>query len=387
MPLPLHNTDGRCTLVFVITKKTLAAIVGSFGEAIKSVLKPCRSVATISVGTASDLAKSRAELVVQNAMLRKQLIVLRRSAKRPALEKSDRLMLIILARMVGSWRDALHLVQPDTLLRWHRDLFKILWKRKSKPKGQPKRLSQETINFIQQMELLCVTWGSERIRGELLKLGIRVSKRTIQKYMRQVRPAGSSGQTWDTFIRNHTNDIWACDFLQLYDAWFRPIFAFFLVKHGSREVVHFNVTRSPSDEWTAQQLREATPWGEGPRFLIRDNDKKYGSRFASVAECAGIEVLSIPPKSPNLTPICERFLGSVRRECLDHILIFGVVHLRRVLKEYVHAYFNASRPHQGLEQRIPLTIGRPKSEDKEASGKIIPIPILGGLHYDYRRAA
>ena len=157
--------------------------------------------------------------------------------------------------------------------------------------------------------------------------------------MREVRPPGKPSQTWETFIRNHTNDIWACDFLQLYDVWFRPIFAFFVVKHGSREVVHVNVTRSPSDAWAAQQLREATPWGEGPRFLIRDNDGKYGPKFAAVGEGAGIDVVSIPPSSPNLTPICDRFLGSVRRECLDHIAILDEDHLRRVLREYVNAYF------------------------------------------------
>jgi len=204
--------------------------------------------------------------------------------------------------------------------------------------------------------------------------------------MSHVRPPGNRGRTWETFIRNHTDDIWACDFLQLYDVWFRPIFAFFVVKHGCREVVHVNVTRSPSDEWAAQQLREATPWGEGPRFLVRDNDRKYGSKFQAVAEGAGIEVLSIPPRSPNLTPVCERFLGSVRRECLDHVLILGEDHLRRVLREYVHEYFNVARPHQGLGQQIPSAVGTPGGEP-DPNGRIVAKPILGGLHHDYRRAA
>ena len=148
--------------------------------------------------------------------------------------------------------------------------------------------------------------------------------------MGQARPPGESGQTWETFVRNHADDIWACDFPQLYDAWFRPIFAFFIAKHGSREVVHLNVTRSPSAEWAAQQLREATSWGEGPRFLIRDCDGKYGSKLDAVAKGAGIDVVSIPPRSPDLTPICERFLGSVRRECLEHILILVTGRAQRV---------------------------------------------------------
>ncbi|MBU0678230.1 MAG: integrase core domain-containing protein, partial [Verrucomicrobia bacterium] len=300
--------------------------------------------------------------------------------------RADRFVMVVLARLCSAWRDALHLVRPDTLLRWHRDLFKIFWRHKSRPKGQPRRLAQETIDLIKNMVVSNATWGAERIRGELLKLGIRVSKRTIQKYMRQVRPPGRPGQTWEAFIRNHTNDIWACDFLQLYDAWFRPIFAFFVVKHGSREVVHFNVTRSPSDGWAAQQLREATPWGEAPRFLIRDNDGKYGPKFETVAKGVGIDVVSIPPRSPNLTPICERFLGSVRRECLDHILILGEDHLRRVLEEYVNSYFNIARPHQGLAQQIPEAVGRSPAETI-VGGEIIAMPILGGLRHDYKRAA
>jgi putative transposase len=230
-----------------------------------------------------------------------------------------------------------------------------------------------------------VLWGAERIRGELLKLGTRVSKRTIQKYMKWARPPGKHGQTWKTFLENHADDTWACDFLELYDMLFRPIFAFFIVKHGTREVVQVGVTRTPSDRWAAQQLREATPFGESPRFLIRDNDGKYGQRFAAVAGGTGIEVVRIPPRSPDLNPICERFLGSVRRECLDHVVSVNEAHLRRVLEEYVNRYFNKARPHQGLGQQIPGTdgVGPPGT----ARGQVVALPVLGGLHYDYRRAA
>ncbi|MBU0606783.1 MAG: integrase core domain-containing protein, partial [Armatimonadetes bacterium] len=278
------------------------------------------------------------------------------------------------------------LVKPNTLLRWHRDLFKLIWTRKSRRRGvQPRRLNQETIDLIVSMARDNDTWGAERIRGELLKLGIRVSKRTIQKYLTQARPHGQRGQTWNTFLENHADEIWACDFLQLYDVLFRPIFAFFIVKHGTREVVHVGVTRTPSDRWAAQQLREATPYGEGPRFLIRDNDGKYGQHFAAVAAGSGIEVVRIPPRSPDLNPICERFLGSVRRECLDHLVIPNEAHLRRVLEEYTHRYFNKARPHQGLGQRIPGPddVGQPS----KANGKVVALPVLGGLHHDYRRAA
>jgi putative transposase len=229
-----------------------------------------------------------------------------------------------------------------------------------------------------------VLWGAERIGDELLKLGIRVSKRTIQKYMRHARPSGRGGQSWRTFICNHKGDNWASDFLQLYDVSFRPIFAFFFVGHGTREAVHFNVTHCPTDAWAAQQLREATPFGDGPQYLIRDNDDKFGKRFSAVAEGTAIEVVKIPPRSPNLNPICERFLGSVRRECLDHVIILSEGQLLRILKEYVEIYFNRVRPHQGLHHAIP---GVQLRSIPKADGKVVSFPILGGLHHDYQRAA
>ena len=204
---------------------------------------------------------------------------------------------MLLARLDSAWRNALLVVKPDTLLRWHRDLFTILWRHRSRRRGRCQRLRADVIELIQAMATANVLWGAERIRGELLTLGIRVSKRTIQKYVRSVRPRGEHGQTWGTFLRNHSNDIWACDFLQLYDAWFRPIYAFFIVIHGSREVVHGNVTRAPTDAWVAQQLREATPYGYGPRFLIRDNDDKFGSCFAAAATGAGMG-RRCPPVGP-----------------------------------------------------------------------------------------
>ena len=362
----------------------VVGFVRRIGDAIKKLTKPMPAVATAIAAVAVDTTRTKQELVAQNALLRQQLIVLRRSVNKPRIEDSDRLIMVLLARLDTGWRQVLEIVQPDTLLRWHRRLFKLIWRRKSMPKGQPARLPQETIDLIRKMATEN-TWGAERIRGELLKLGIRVCKRTIQKYVRMVRgPRGSRGQTWMTFLKNHANDIWACDFLQLYDISFRPIFAFFFVSHGSREVVHVNVTRAPTDEWAAQQLREATPDGQGPRFLIRDNDGKYGASFAAVAGGSGAEVVRIPPRSPNLNPICERFLGSVRRECLDHVLILGEDHLRRVLKEYV-GYFGGSRPHQGLGQRIPGEADGERATNTD--GKIVARPILGGLHHDYRRAA
>jgi len=220
----------------------------------------------------------------------------------------------------------------------------------------------------------------------LAKLGIRASKRTIQKYLRRARPPRPSRQPWTTFLRNHAGEVWECDFLQLTDLFFRPVFAFFVVELGSRRVVHVGVTPSPIGAWAAQQLREATPEGTGPRVLIHDHDAKYAPDFDRLAAASGIEVIRTPVRAPRANAVCERFLGSVGRECADHVLVLGERHLRRVLAEYV-AHFNEARPHQGLGQRVPAsppTACRRRTDTKQG---VVGVPILGGLHHDYRWAA
>jgi len=212
-----------------------------------------------------------------------------------------------------------------------------------------------------------------------------VAKWTVQKYMRDARPPGRAGQTWATFLRNHAGDVWACDFLPVTDALFRPLCAFFVIALDARRVVHVGVTRHPTDAWVAQQLREATPFDQRPRYLIRDNDRKYGQTFASVANATGITVVRTAYRAPRQNATCERFLGSVRRACLDHILVRSEAHLRRVLREYV-AYCNGARPHQGLRQRIPDGTEEPVVQ-REVRRKIRVIPVLGGLHHMYQRAA
>jgi putative transposase len=227
-------------------------------------------------------------------------------------------------------------------------------------------------------------WGAERIGGELLKLGIHVSKRTTQKYMRRGRVRPSS-QTWTTFLHNQAQEIWACDFLPVTDLFFRSLFAFFIIELKSRKVIHVAVTRHPTDAWVAQQLREATPFGEAPRFLIRDNDSKFGPLFARVASTSGIKVLKTPFRAPRANACCERSLGSLRRECLDHLLILHEQQLFRVLHAYI-AYFNQARPHQGLQQQIPEQLASARPAEAR-NGPIMAIPIMGGLHHDYRRVA
>ena len=345
-------------------------------------IKP--STSSLPLGTLADLARSKSELVMENMLLRQQLIILKRQVKRPVCTKTDRILLVFLTRAVRAWKNALFLVQPETLLRWHREALRLFWRHKSKASYKPK-VTAETIALIREMATKNRLWGAERIRGELLKLGIHVCKRTIQKYIRHVRTPQPRGQRWATFLRNHAAQIWACDFLQVTDLFFRPLFAFFIIELKSRCVIHVGVTRSPTDPWVAQQLREATPFGQAPKYLIRDNDSKFGPCFARVATTSAIEILKTPYHAPRANAICERFLRSVRQECLDHLLIFNEKQLQRVLNEYV-AYFNRARPHQGIQQQIPESYGSSGSSPYKGTG-VIAIPILAGLHHDYQLVA
>jgi transposase InsO family protein len=345
--------------------------------------KPLRT--SLPLATLTDLGRSKSKLIAENALLRQQLIILRRQVKRPACTKTDRLLLVLLARIVRTWKQTLLIVQPETLLRWHRELFRLYWKRKSKTASHTPKVAAETIALIREMATNNRLWGAERIRGELLKLGIHVCKRTIQKYMRTVRTKPPRGQKWSTFLRNHAAQVWACDFLQVTDLFFRPLFAFFVVELKSRKVIHVGVTRSPTDHWVAQQLREATPYGQAPKYLIRDNDSKFGSNFLRVATTSGIELLKTPYHAPRANAICERFLRSVRQECLDHLLILHEKQLQRVLNAYV-MYFNQARPHQGIGQQIPEQ-RRSIPSAQDAGNKVIALPVMGGLHHDYRWVA
>jgi putative transposase len=340
---------------------------------------------SLLLGTLTDLARSKSELVAENALLRKPLIILHRQVKRPACTKTDRMLLVLLARAVRTWKQALFIVQPETLLRWHRQGFQLYWKYKSRSTVSKPKIAAEIVALIKEMARDNRLWGAERIRGELLKLGIHVCKRTIQKYMRHARSPRRGGQNWATFLQNHAKDIWTCDFLQVTDLFFRSLYAFFIIDMHSRRVIHVGVTRSPTDAWTAQQLREATPYGQSPNYLIRDRDGKFGSCFARVAATSGIEILKTPYHAPRANAISERFLLSVRRECLDHLLIFQEKQLHRVLQAYVQ-YFNRDRPHQGIKQQIPAQYGELVPTDHDA-GKILSFPVLGGLYHAYRRSA
>jgi len=350
-----------------------------FQKKIKFWIKPAKPV--LISGLLIDFTCSRADLIAENALLRQQIIVLNRQIKHPELTNQDRFLFILLSRFTKFWGQSIHMVQPETLLRWHRDLFRWHWRRKSQ--GQFK-ISPETIVLIRTMAKENPMWGAERIRGELLKLGIEASKRTIQKYLPKEKRSSSSNQTWATFLKNQADGIWACDFTVVYDWLFRQWYVFIVMELKTRKIIHARVTKHPTDEWTAQQLREATAWQRGPKYLIRDRDSKYATRFSEVAISSNIKELKTPYRTPQANGVCERFMGSLRRECLDHTLIHHDRHLQQVVNEYIF-YFNQERPHQGIDQRIPAYFDLPRSNSTK--GRIRSKSILGGLHHSCSRAA
>ena len=312
--------------------------------------------------------------------------MLRRSVKRPAVTPADRALLVLLAGRVRAWRQALLLVQPETLLRWHRAGFRALWRRKSRPGPGRPPLAAETIALIRRMAAENPLWGAERIRGELGKLGIRVAKRTIQTYLRRpARPAPARAGLGDLPAQPRRGDLG----LRL-PAGHRPALppAVRLLRHRARLAARGPCRRdAPPDRRLGRPAaaRGHARSAQRPRFLIRDNDAQVraGLRARRRGErhhgrCAR------PIRAPRANAICERFLGSVRRECLDHVLVLGERHLRRVLREYV-AYFNRERPHQGLGQATPGAVTR--RDARPCAAPVRAVPVLGGLHHTYQRAA
>jgi len=342
-----------------------------------------RPTATHLAGTGADLVRTRGPLLAEDALRRQQPVVLRRSVRRPAVAPTERALLVLRAGRVRAWRPALLLVQPDTLLRRHRAGFRARWRRKSRPGPGRPPLPAATVALIRRMAGEHPRRGAERSRGALGKLGLRVAKRTIQGSLRGAASPQPRGQTWAAFLRNHAPDSWAGAFLPVTDLACRPLCAFCISELATRRVVRVGATRHPTDAWVAQQLRGATPLGVGPRYRIRDNDGTCGAAFVSVAAASGITILRPPHRAPRANATGARFLGSVRRACRDHPLVRGARHLARVLRE-CGAYGNRARPQQGLGHALPEPSA---DESRSRTGPIGTMPVLGGLHHTYHRAA
>ena len=326
--------------------------------------------------------QSRRDLILENLALRHQLAVARRATPKPKLRTADRFLWVLLRRCWSKWHRALVLVQPRTVLGWHRSGFRLFWRWKSRPRVGRPGLNLETLTLIRQMWSANATWSSKRIQAELAKLGIRLSDSTIRKYRPKAR-RHLREQTWTTFLQNHAKEFISVDFFTVPTATFRVLYVFLVLSHERRKVLHFNVTGSPSATWTAQQLTEAFAYSHPPRYLLRDRDSTYGLQFQARTVSLGLEQKLIAPRTPWQSPFVERLIGSIRRECLDHVLVLDARHLHRLLADYFY-YFHRHRPHRGLNQDSP----EPRDIEPPERGKIVALPLLGGLHHrSSRRAA
>ena len=323
-----------------------------------------------------DWFKPRRRLEAENMFLRYQLsIALRRAPPRLRLRGSDRALLVWMTRLWPSLLSAAQVVQPETILRWHRSGFTAFWRWKSgKRAGRPK-IDRSLRDLIRRMSSENPKWGASRIHGELLMLGFEVAQSTVSNYMVQ---GGPRSQSWKTFLCNHAQAIAAIDLCVVPTLTFERLFAFLVLGHGRRQLLWFEVTRHPTAEWLARQITEAFPWASAPTYLVRDNDRAYGHVFMSRVRAMGIRDRPISPGSPLQNAYVERLIGTVRRECLDRMLIFGEAHLRQILSSYA-AYYNQVRTHLALGKDTPL--GRAV----QRSGVIVAIPILSGLHHQYVR--
>ena len=335
----------------------------------------------IVLGTLCSGIQPRRDLMLENLALRHQLMVLRRATPKPKLQTADRFLWVLLRGCWSKWQRTLVFVQPQTVLGWHRKGFGLFWRWKSRPRAGRPRLDHQLAALMRQMWSANPTWGSKRIQAELAKLGINVSDSTIRKY----RPHGHRtrcGQTWKTFLRNHAKELVSVDFFAVPTATFQMLYVFLVLAHERRKVLHFNVTDTPSVAWSAQQLIEAFPYCHPPRYLLRDRDTVYGLEFQARACSLGLEQKLIAPRSPWQNPFVERLVGSIRRECLDHVLVLHARHLHGVLSDYFD-YFHRHRPHRGLEQDCP----EPRAVEPPNQGQIIALPLLGGMHHRYTRQA
>src|SRR6476646_482843 len=336
-----------------------------------------RDLVRLIVWMVVDLIRSRAALEVEIWMLRQQINVLRRTApKKQTFSAIDRLIFVCLYRLRPGVREALAIVKPETVVKWHRAGFRLYWRWKSKARGGRPTVPLEIRKLIREMSIANPLWGAPRIHGELVKLGIDIGQTSVAKYM--VRRRHPPSQGWKTFIRNHADGIAAMDLFVVPTISFRLLYGLLIMRHGRRQILWLGVTAHPTAEWIANQLTEACGWGQAPRHLIRDLDGAYGEIFIRRLRSMGIRDRPTSPRSPWQNGYAERLIGSIRRECVDHIIVVGERHLRHVLLSYMN-YYNEARTHLSLDKDAPV----PRAV--EPAGYILCRPVLGGLHHHYVR--
>ena len=330
---------------------------------------------------------SHQDLIIENVALRQQLAALKDKHPRPSLRSADRVFWTALRSTWSRWSDALIVVKPDTVVRWHRMGFRLFWRWKSRSRktGRPK-VSAEVRDLIRKMAVQNVGWGAPRIHGELLKLGFEVNERTVSRYMPKRPPDPGAVQRWITFLRNHKDCMAGMDFFTVPSATFDLLYVFFVIHHARRKILHFAVAVEPYALWIVQQLREAFPEDGAPRYVILDRDGKYGDVVPAALKNMGVKLVRTAYRAPWQNPFSERFVGSVRRELLDHVVVLGEDHLRRLLSDY-HVYYHDDRSHIGLDKDTPG--GREVMTKPSTDARVTALPRVGGLHhrYEWRQAA
>jgi putative transposase len=329
------------------------------------------------------LVRSRRTLLMENLALRQQLAVFKRQNSRPRLATADKIFWVLLLRSWSLWRTALIVVSPDTVVRWHRAGFHLYWRflsRVRKPVGR-RPVTKEIRELIFQMVAENPTWRAPRIHGELAMLGFDVSERSVSRWMQRAPLTPESGQRWLIFLRNHREAIAAMDFFSVPTLTFNVLYVFFIIGHDRRRILHFNVTRHPTNVWIVQQLREAFPYEPAIKFLILDHDAKYGTEVPGAIRSMNIATVRTAVGCPWQNGVAERWVGSCRRELLDHVIAINQSHLKRLLASYVE-YYKRDRTHCGLHKQTPE--GRMRCAGR---GKVVAWPRVGGLHHRYERAA
>ena len=331
--------------------------------------------------------RSRYSLGLEIIALRQQLGIFKRRLPRPRMRIQDRIFRILLRRLWPAWSQVLIIVKPETVVAWHRAGFRLFWRLRSQAKslGRPK-VDAELRSLIRRMVKENPSWGAPRIHGELLKLGFEVSERTVSRYLRRVSPAEQARKLWGTFLRNHREVITAMDFFTVPTLTFRVLYCFFVIEHGRRKILHFNVTEHPTGFWIVQQLRQAFPESCPYRYAILDRDGKFGDEVTELLAATGMNPTRISPASPWQNGIAERWIGSCRRELLDHLIVLNETHLRRLMQQYI-SYYHADRIHDSLEKDTPAV--RPIASKPDPSARLVSLPRMGGLHhrYDWQQAA
>jgi len=335
----------------------------------------------------SAFLRSRYNLSLEIIALRQQLGVLKRKHPRPRLRMHDRIFWILLRRLWPGWSNVLVIVKPETVVGWHKAGFRLFWRFRSRSNklGRP-IIDAEVRGLIRQMVKDNPTWGAPRIHGELLKLGFDISERTVSRYIRRLSPRKQARKLWAAFLRNHREVIAAMDFFTVPTLTFRVLYCFFIIEHGRRKILHFNVTENPTSPWIVQQLSEAFPESCPYRYAILDRDAKFNKDAMDLLMSTGIKPKQISFQSPWQNGVAERWVGSCRRDLLDHVLIFNEAHLRRLVKNYI-SYYHTDRTHDGLEKDTPAP--RPVAFKPTGSARLVSFPRVGGLHhrYDWQQAA